>query len=83
MTVYVMGESSMTLLSWNLLFLHLVLLRHFPIGCGAGKYMNARVYTYVLVSTFDSMLTVTMEPSGVLQLCPGSNVTFTCTNNQT
>ena len=27
--------------------------------------------------------TVNLEPSGVLQLCPGSNITFVCTNNQT
>ena len=26
---------------------------------------------------------VMLEPSGVLKLCPGSNVTFVCTNNQT
>ena len=24
-----------------------------------------------------------LEPSGVLQLCPGSSITFVCTNNQT
>ena len=29
------------------------------------------------------VVTVNMEPSGVLQLCPGSNITFVCTNNQT
>ena len=30
------------------------------------------------------MLTVVnLEPSVVLQLCPGSNITFVCTNNQT
>ena len=28
------------------------------------------------------MSTVNLEPSGVLQLCPGSNITFVCTNNQ-
>lgn len=25
---------------------------------------------------------VNLEPSGILQLCPGSNITFSCTNNQ-
>ena len=30
-----------------------------------------------------SVATVNLEPSGVLQLCPGSNITFVCTNNQT
>ena len=29
------------------------------------------------------MSTVNLEPSGLLQLCPGSNITFVCTNNQT
>ena len=29
------------------------------------------------------MSTVNLEPSGVLQLCPGSNITFVCTNNVT
>ena len=27
------------------------------------------------------MLTVNLEPSGVLQLCSGGNITFVCTNN--
>ena len=27
--------------------------------------------------------TVILEPSGVMELCPGSNITFVCTNNQT
>ena len=27
--------------------------------------------------------TVILEPSGVLELCPGSNITFVCINNQT
>ena len=30
-----------------------------------------------------SIATVNLEPSGVLQLCPGSNIMFVCTNNQT
>ena len=30
-----------------------------------------------------SVATVNLEPSGVLQLCPGSNAVFVCTNNQT
>ena len=30
-----------------------------------------------------SVATVNLEPSGVLQLCPGSNITFVCTNTQT
>ena len=29
------------------------------------------------------MSTVNLEPSGILQLCPASNITFVCTNNQT
>ena len=29
------------------------------------------------------MSTMNLEPSGVLLLCPGSNITFVCTNNQT
>ena len=27
--------------------------------------------------------TENLEPSGVLQICPGSSITFVCTNNQT
>ena len=39
--------------------------------------VNACIYMYVFIST------VNLEPSGVLQLCPGSDITFVCTNNQT
>ena len=37
----------------------------------------------VRLTCIDVNSDVTMEPSGVLQLCPGSSVTFSCTNNQT
>ena len=30
-----------------------------------------------------NMPTVNLEPSGVLKLCPGSNIEFVCTNTQT
>ena len=33
--------------------------------------------------TFVIMPTVKLEPSGVLKLCPGSNITFVCTNTHT
>ena len=29
------------------------------------------------------MSTVNLEPSGILQICPGSNIAFICTNNET
>ena len=40
---------------------------------------------YTLISTCISVcyLTVNLEPSGLLQLCPGSNISFVCTSNQT
>ena len=40
-------------------------------------------HEYIYILLFSIMSTVNLEPSGVLQLCPGSNITFVCTNNQT
>ena len=38
---------------------------------------------FVAEDTFVIMPTVNLEPSGVLQLCPGSNIKFICTISQT
>ena len=40
------------------------------------------IVLYIALSVM-SLSTVNLEPSGVLQLCPGSSITFVCTNDQT
>ena len=72
-----------TRLDWNLLLFHLFVLKYPLINCDIG---NVRTNTCMPINMYVVAMpvaTVNLEPHGVLQLCPGSNITFVCTNNQT
>ena len=49
---------------------------------GTFTSLNCKLLLFHLFPVM-SAATVNMEPSGVMQLCPDSNFTFVCTNNQT
>ena len=52
------------------------------LNMGTFRTLNRKLLLFHLCSVM-SLATVNLVPSGVLQLCPGSNITFVCTNNQT
>ena len=71
----------------KLLLLILFPLLLYPTNCSKGKALRVRIGTnerdtskspLAVISTV-----VNLEPSGLLQLCPGSNIAFVCTNNHT
>ena len=49
---------------------------------GTFTSLNRNLLLFHLLAVM-SRATVNLVPSGVLQLCPGSSITFVCTNNQT
>ena len=74
---YVNMRVSTTLL-WSVLFLCLCLVDNSTATGDHGKF--ACVWSWQLKCTFVLILyAVNLEPFGVLQLCPGSNITFVCT----
>ena len=52
------------------------------LNMGTFTSLNREILVFYLCSVM-TLATVNLEPSGVLQLCPGSSITFVCTNNQT
>ena len=65
---------------WNLSFFCLLAMNIFPVSYALGKAFVC-IQIMALQSTFGLLLAVNLEPSDVLELCPGSSMTFTCTNN--
>ena len=51
------------------------------LNMGTVTSLNQKLLLFHLF-TMMSVAAVNLEPSGVLQLCPGRNITFICTNNQ-